>query len=369
MSLPSSPDRSFPSRLLLVVATIVVLLLAWQLADLLLVVFAAVLGAILFRALADLLARPTGLGPGWSLLVAVLLVTALLAVVFVLFGATIGQNVETLAEQLPTAWAAVRDRLGGASWVETAIDRGRDALLSGGLVSRIGGALGLAAGALTNLVLAIFGALYIAAQPSLYRAGALRLVPPPHRDRADRTLGRCGTALRGWLVGQVIAMVLVGVVTTAGLWALGVPSALALGLFAGLAEAVPIVGPIASAIPALIIALSVDPTLALWVLGLFLVIQQLEGNVLQPLIQREIVAVPPALLLFAVVGFGVLFGALGVLLAAPLTVVVYVAMQDLYVGTIEAGAAEPEPPAAAAATRTPGRGEPVTASPGRRASS
>lgn len=359
MSLPSSPDRgsqdrSFPARLLLVVATGVVLLLAWQLADLLLLVFAAVLGAILFRALADLLARPTGLGPGWSLLVAVLLVTALLAVVFVLFGATIVQNVETLAEQLPTAWAAVRDRLGGGGWVEEAIDRGREALLSGGLVSRIGGALGLAAGAVTNLVLVIFGALYIAAQPSLYRGGALRLVPPRHRDRADRTLGRCGTALRGWLFGQVIAMVLVGVVTATGLWALGVPSALALGLFAGLAEFVPIVGPVAAAIPALVIALSVEPTLALWVLGLFLVIQQIEGNVLQPLIQREIVSVPPALLLFAVVGFGVLFGATGVLLAAPLTVVAYVAVRELYVRTIEADETEPER---------------ITASPGRRASS
>lgn len=343
----SSTDRGFSAKLLLTVVSVLALLLAWQLADLLLLVFAAVLGAILFRALADLLARPTGLSPPLSLLVAVLLIAAGLVLVVVFFGAAILQNVETLTEQLPTAWRAVRDRVDGIGWVQSAIDRGTDSLLSGGLVSRIGGALGLAAGAVTNLVLVVFGALYIASQPDLYRSGTLRLVPPAQRDRVDRTLCRCGDALRGWLVGQVIAMVGVGIVTTAGLWALGVPSAVALGLFAGIAEFVPIVGPVAAAIPALIIALSVDPTLALWVLGLFVVIQQIEGNVLQPLIQREMVSVPPALLLFAVVGFGVLFGANGVLFAAPLTVVAYVAVQELYVRSIEAEAGDAGEPAAA----------------------
>ncbi|WP_165364112.1 AI-2E family transporter, partial [Rhodoplanes serenus] len=326
---------AFSAKLVLVTGTVLVLLAAWQLADLLLLVFAAVLGAILLRALADLLARPTGLASGWSLVLAVVLIALVLALVVVFFGAAILQNIETLVERLPGAWRAVRDRIDSVGWVQAAVDRGTDAMLSGGVVSRIGGALGLVAGAITNLLLVIFGALYIAAQPALYRAGLLRLVPPRHRDRADRTLCRCGEALRGWLLGQVIAMVGVGVVTTVGLWALGVPSFLALGLFAGLAEFVPIVGPVAAAIPAVVIALSVDPTLALWVVGLFLLIQQIEGNVLQPLIQREIVEVPPALLLFAVVGFGVLFGGLGVLLAAPLTVVAYVAAQDLYVAPLE----------------------------------
>ncbi|RAI41874.1 AI-2E family transporter [Rhodoplanes roseus] len=348
---PSSAERAFSAKLLLVTATVLVLLLAWQLADLLLMVFAAVLGAILLRALADLIARPTGLSPAWSLVAAVVLIALGLTLVIVFFGAAILQNVETLVEQLPTAWNAVRDRFGGASWLSTAVDRGTDALLSGGIVSRIGGALGLAAGAVTNLLLVVFGALYIAAQPSLYHGGALRLLPPRHRDRADRTLRRCGDALRGWLLGQVIAMAVVGVVTAAGLWWLGVPSALALGLFAGLAEFVPIVGPIVSAVPALIIAFSTDSTLALWVLGLFLVVQQIEGNVLQPLIQREMVSVPPALLLFSVVGFGILFGVTGVLLAAPLTVVVYVAVKELYVRDIEAEPAanaevEPDAPQA-----------------------
>ncbi len=202
-------------------------------------------------------------------------------------------------------------------------------------MSRIGGALGTFVSAVANLFLVLFAGLYIAAQPRLYHDGFLKLVPPQERDRIGATLVRCGRALRNWLLGQAIAMVMVGVLTWAGLALLGVPSALALGLFAGLAEFVPILGPIAAAIPALIIALSQDTKVALWVLALFVVIQQIEGNLLQPIIQRKMVALPPAITLFAVLAFAILFGVMGALLAAPLAVVTLVVVQDLYVETIE----------------------------------
>jgi predicted PurR-regulated permease PerM len=122
---------------------------------------------------------------------------------------------------------------------------------------------------------------------------------------------------------------------TVGLMLLGMPSALALGIFAGLAEFVPIVGPVMAAIPALIIAFSLDVTTALWVLGLFVVIQQIEGNIIQPIVQRQMVRIAPAVTLFAILAFGVLFGPLGLLLAAPLTVVVRVLIRDLYTSRLE----------------------------------
>jgi len=137
---------AFSAKLVLVTGTVLVLLAAWQLADLLLLVFAAVLGAILLRALADLLARPTGLASGWSLVLAVVLIALVLALVVVFFGAAILQNIETLVERLPGAWRAVRDRIDSVGWVQAAVDRGTDAMLSGGVVSRIGGALGMRAG-------------------------------------------------------------------------------------------------------------------------------------------------------------------------------------------------------------------------------
>ena len=126
-------------------------------------------------------------------------------------------------------------------------------------------------------------------------------------------------------------MLLVGVVTTLGLYAIGLPSALALGLIAGLAEFVPLVGPVFSAIPALLVALSVGGQTVFWVLGLYIVVQQLEGNLITPVIQRQTVDLPPALTLFALIAIGVLFGPLGVLLSTPLAVVIFVCVKQLYV--------------------------------------
>ncbi len=136
-------------------------------------------------------------------------------------------------------------------------------------------------------------------------------------------------------------MALVALITGIALMALGVPNAIALALFAGLAEFVPIVGPIAAAIPALIIALSQSYELALWVLVVFVVIQHVEGYVIQPLLQRKLVALPPALLLFAIVAFGLIFGPLGVILAAPLTVLVFVLVRELYLREALGDAVQP----------------------------
>jgi predicted PurR-regulated permease PerM len=116
-----------------------------------------------------------------------------------------------------------------------------------------------------------------------------------------------------------------------GLWLLGMPSALALGLIAFALEFIPFAGPILAAVPAVLIALMIGPEMVLWVVGLYLVVQQLEGNVVYPLIQQWAVHVPAAVLLFSLIGFAMLFGVIGVIFAAPLTVVTYVLVKRLYV--------------------------------------
>jgi len=332
-------EATLSRRLVFGAGVILTLLLIWQLVDLLLLVFASVLVAIFFRSLADAIAKRTRISHAWALAIAIVLVAVLFVLITTLFGTTIRQNVNTLMEELPAAWQAIRGRIGEVRWLVDALDRAGQALLTSNMMSRIGGALGAVMGVFTNIFLVLFAGLYIAAQPKLYRDGFLKLVPPRDRARIDATLMRCGMFLRNWLLGQLIAMVVVGTLTWAGLELLNVPSALALGLFAGLAEFVPILGPIAAAIPALIIAFSQDSRLALWVLALFVVIQQLEGNILQPIIQRRMVALPPAVTLFAVLAFAILFGAMGALLAAPLAVVTLVLVQNLYIAPLEEAAA------------------------------
>ena len=138
-------------------------------------------------------------------------------------------------------------------------------------------------------------------------------------------------ALRLWLKGQAIAMVVVGLMTGIGLWFLGMPSAFVLGLLAGLLEFIPFAGPIISAIPAILLALVVGPEMALWVGLLYLAVQQFEGNILSPMIQQYAVDLPGVVLLFSLIGFGILFGTLGVILAAPLAVVTLVLVKRLYI--------------------------------------
>jgi predicted PurR-regulated permease PerM len=177
----------------------------------------------------------------------------------------------------------------------------------------------------------VIGGLYIAAAPALYRDGLLQLVPEGRKALAEDTIATAGNALRLWLVGQLAAMALVGVLTGLGLWMLGIPAPLALALLAGLAEFVPLVGPIVAAVPALLLAAGGGYEMMLWTAGLYLLVQQVESNVITPLIQNRTVQIPPALTLFAVVTAGVAFGPMGVILAAPLTVLAYVAVKKLYV--------------------------------------
>jgi len=112
---------------------------------------------------------------------------------------------------------------------------------------------------------------------------------------------------------------------------IGVPSALTLALLAALLEFVPFIGPILSAIPAVLLAFVQGPEMALWTLLLFFIVQQIEGNLLEPMVQQRAVDLPPVLLLFALAAGGLLFGTVGIILASPLTVVLYVMVKRLYV--------------------------------------
>jgi predicted PurR-regulated permease PerM len=213
---------------------------------------------------------------------------------------------------------------------------GRSMQQASGALSGLARFANLTFGAVANVILIVFLALYLAADPKPYARGLVHLIPRAVRPRFAIALDASGVALRRWLLGQLVAMLVVGVVTGVGLWLLDVPLALSLGLIAGVLEFIPFVGPILSAIPAVLVAFTHEPMTPVYVALLYLGVQQIEGSVLMPLIQRWAVSLPPALGLIGVVVFGVLFGVLGVLFATPLMVVVMVLVQKLYVeGALE----------------------------------
>ncbi|OYX14068.1 MAG: hypothetical protein B7Z15_05190 [Rhizobiales bacterium 32-66-8] len=297
---------------------------AWELSELILLIFAAILVAVALHALSEPVAKLTGLSVRMAMIPTSLVLVIGFGLAMYLFGSLIQEQVAELIQRLPGAWAAFRDRFELQELEQNLMRQAENAVPSGTTVlSFLRGFGSNVANIILGIFLVVVGGIYFAIQPTMYRDGLLALLPEGSRAGAGEKLDRAGIALRRFLKAQLIAMLLVGVVCGAGLAIIGVPSAIALGLFAGLAEFVPLVGPVASAIPALLLALTVGFDTALWTLALFLVVQQIEGNILSPLLQQQIVSVPAAVTLFAVVAFGTVFGPLGILLATPLTVVIF----------------------------------------------
>lgn len=307
----------------------------WQVAHVALVIFAACLVAVLL----DGLVRLVQMGGRIPRAVAFTIVLAVLAgggsALVALLGPQLGAQTAELSQRIPAAI----DRLGA---MVRATDWGRAALAAApsfaeigrsgaALAGRVPGMFTSVVGVATNLVFLVLIGLYAAAEPSLYRHGTLHLVPLAHRERARDLAGQLGHALRWWLLGRFAAMAAVGVLTAVGLALIDLPLALALGAIAGLFSFVPFVGPIVSAVPAVLIALVEGPGLAAIVVLIYAGVQFLEGHFLTPLIQQRTVSLPPALLLAAQLVAGGLFGLVGLLLATPLAVVAVVLVQVLYV--------------------------------------
>jgi len=180
-------------------------------------------------------------------------------------------------------------------------------------------------------VLVVFLAVYIAADPDTYRQGLLLMIPHDRRDRFGELLTALGGALRTWFATQLIAMGVIGVVTTIILAVIGVPAALPLGVLAGLFEFIPNVGPTLSAIPAILMGLTDSPRMALVVVGVYWLIQFLENNLLIPYLMKEQLDLPPALTLVTQVVMAYVFGFLGLFVAIPLLATVFVGVRMFWV--------------------------------------
>jgi predicted PurR-regulated permease PerM len=319
------------ARATLIVGGLVVLaLVLWQLVNVLLLIFGAIVVAIILRSIAGLIERYLPFGNKAALALACLFILLLVAAFTILLGAQISGQVASLSQELPKQLSALGERFGISALPERISRQAEDFAARSNVVQSVAGYTTGLVGVLANAVLVVVAGVYLAARPRFYRDGCLLLFPQRIRDNVAAAADNAGRALQLWLVGQLISMVLVAILTTAGLYLIGMPSALALGVLAGFAEFVPVVGPILSVIPAVLLAFAHDGTSVIWVVGLYLLIQQVESNVILPFVQRRTVDLPPALTLFALIAFGVLFGPLGILLATPLTVVSYVAVKQLY---------------------------------------
>jgi predicted PurR-regulated permease PerM len=323
-------DWIFLRRVLITLAVIAIAYVAWKLADLFILFFAAVLLAVLLGGLAGTVARYSRLSPGGALAVSCVSLATLVGFLLSIFGAQIVAQISGVFGQLPGAIDVAGARFGIADAFkqlqETLSDEG-----SGQLLSRAARVGYTALGVVTDLLLVTVVAVYLAADPSVYRRGTIKLFPSEQHDRIAEALDISASALRLWFLGQLASMTLVGLLCGLAFWAIGLPSPVGLGAIAGATNFIPLIGPIVGAVPAVLLALTQDLRVVLWTVGVVLAIQQIEGNFITPMIQKRAVELPPALILLGLSAFGALGGMLGVILAAPLTVVIMVLVQKLWI--------------------------------------
>jgi predicted PurR-regulated permease PerM len=320
------------TKRVLIAASIAALVVAgWWLNDVFIIIFGGIILAIALCAAAGRLQRVAPVPDQVALAVVVVVFVALLTLLFWLAGERVGTQFAELRTTLPKALDTATKWLDASAVGPTVRDLFETAKEGGVPWARLASFTTGAVGGVANAVLMIVLGLYLAASPGMYYRGTLQMVPKDARPSVDVALTAAGQGLERWLFGQMISMVAIGTLTAIGLSLLGMPLALSLGLIAGLLAFVPFFGPIASGLLAVVLAFTQGPQQALYVGLLCIAIQQIEGFVLMPVIQKWTVSLPPALGLLSVVVFGLLFGLPGAVFATPLMVVLMILVQKLYV--------------------------------------
>ncbi len=335
---PSLRNSDFLRRILAAAAIVslfaVLLMLTWQAIEVLLLFFAGILLGAGLRGIADILHHKLHI-PEWSaLLVAILGFFVILGVAAWILGPHLVQGIERLSEDIPQSLAQLDQKLQHVEWLQRAIHRATESFGDGikhRLVSHLAGMFSTALGGITGFLIIIAIGVYLSINPNLYVNGVIRLAPVRSRQRLRQVIAAQGHSLRWWLLGRISSMTVVGILTWAGLMILGIPLAFTLAVIAGLLSFVPNIGPILSALPAVLVGLSVSPMTAVYVIGVYVVVQTVESYLITPFIQQRAVAMPPALLLIVQLIMGVWVGVIGIFLATPLTVALMVAVRMLYI--------------------------------------
>jgi putative permease len=181
-------------------------------------------------------------------------------------------------------------------------------------------------------VLVFFGAIFAVARPNEQLLDPLmRTIPRNRRPAYRRMLSRMATRLVGWLRGTVLSMLIIGTVSAFAFWLIGVPYPFLLGAWVGLIEIIPVVGPWIGGFTVILVTLTFQPDLLLWVVIAVLAIQQIEGNLVRPFVMSGSAELHPFVTLLALLLFGTMFGLLGALLALPLVLAIATAVEVLWV--------------------------------------
>jgi predicted PurR-regulated permease PerM len=200
------------------------------------------------------------------------------------------------------------------------------------------------AGVVTGLIVVLLTALYSSIQSASLVRGIERLFPPPKREHARHIMRRLAAAYVGWLRGLAVGMAVLWVITYVGLLLVGLPYAVVFATVTAVAMVVPYYGALVSAIPPVLLALTISPGKALIVAGIYIVSHQVEGNLIEPIVMARAVELHPALVAVGVIAVERLFGFVGLVVAVPILVTFKILVEELWVRPIERVHGGREPP-------------------------
>jgi predicted PurR-regulated permease PerM len=336
-------------------ALLVASYLVYQIAVVVLVLLLTLLFSVIISAPVDYLER-RGFGRGAGTLAVFGALLLVLVIMGIALAPTIGYQANQFWETFPELLENAQDiaaRLQGALGLGTSFGLGSLDVLdsarnffSGGTLTTVANFGAGVASVISYVVVIIIATIYSVARPAPLIGGFVALFPAGRRQEVREILADMYHTVQRWFVGQLGSMLIIGILSTLALYLIGVPFALLLGIFSGLVSFIPFIGPLISVIPPVLLALIGKPIDALWVVLAYAIIQTIESYLIQPLIMSRAVSLHPAVVMFALLIMGTLFGFVGVLLAVPLVAALAVLLRELWIERMDALGTDPKPPAA-----------------------
>ncbi len=334
-SMQNANTKSFTSRVWIVTGVvtlvIVVLLIFKTLFSLLMLTFASVMVAIYFLGFADLVQRLLHISYGWAKTISVIFNLALLVAFFWFVGGQLSSQISSLSDTLPQTIQHAKENISQYDLGRKALDKLQSTADTQKLKSMVRRLFSSSYGALSDLYIVLLISVFFITSPSLYKRGLVHLLPPKAKDKGNQIIEDIYQKLKSWLKGQIIGVFFIGILSGVGLWLLGVPLVLTLALIAGIFNLIPNFGPLIALIPAALLAFMQGPMTALLVVVLYEGIQIAQSAVMQPIVQKKMVSMPPALIIIGQIAMGTLGGFWGLLLATPTVVVIMTLVNELYV--------------------------------------
>lgn len=323
---------------------VIAIYVLWRIKQVLLLAFAAIIFATVINQIVKFLQRRFHVGRGIAVTISV---TGVLAFVISFIALVIPPFIEQFQELITLVPVGLERLSGWNQWLQNLLPpeliddvRGLGSLTQNlnswfsGFIGNFFNIFSSTLGIVLNSLLVIVVTIMLLAKPTAYRQIFLLLFPAFYRARVKKILIECEKDLGGWAIGILFNMAVITVFSGIGLWALGVELPLANSLLAGLLTFLPNVGPTLSVIPPVALGLLDAPWKGLAVIILYIVIQQLESNVLTPIVMEKQVSLLPAVTLLSQVAFAVFFGILGLFLALPIVVIAQVWIKEIIVKDI-----------------------------------